>query len=104
MEDLRRFLRARVPEEKLIPCQGIGIPLTGQVSVFGPGGMYIRTKESYPVGTELELKLDGYDGPIRVRCRVCEIEPGGLGVEFVALSEAWAKSIQNTFLQLSPRP
>jgi hypothetical protein len=55
--DTRHYERFRVPEEKLIPCEAVGRPLRGHISIVGLGGLYVRTRESYPAGTVLDLRF-----------------------------------------------
>ena len=83
--DSRHYERIRVPEDKLIPCEGVGRPLRGHVSVVGLGGMFIRTRESYPVGTVFDVRLGDGEEAIEASCVVRSVDPGGLGVEFVKL-------------------
>ncbi len=83
--DRRRVERVVIPEDQLLPCEGISRPLAGKVSVLGTGGMYIRTRDSYPSGTELELRIRADDQTLQTPCVVRHVLPGGLGVEFTWL-------------------
>src|SRR5437879_12511921 len=47
--------------------------------------MYIRTRDSYPSGTELELRIRAGDQTLQTPCVVRHVLPGGLGVEFTWL-------------------
>src|SRR2546428_9921122 len=47
--------------------------------------MYIRTRDTYPSGTELELRIRADDQTLETSCVVRDVLPGGLGVEFTWL-------------------
>lgn len=81
-QDRRRVERVVIPEDQLLPCEGVSRPLAGKVSVLGAGGMYIRTRDTYPSGTELELRIRADDETLQTPCVVRDVSPGGLGVEF----------------------
>ena len=81
-EDRRRYDRIVIPEDKLLSCEGVSRPLSGKVSVLGTGGMYIRTSDTYPAGTELEVRIRGDAETLEIPCVVRDVTPGGLGVEF----------------------
>jgi len=81
-EDRRHHDRIVIPEDKLLSCEGVSRPLNGKVSVLGTGGMYIRTSDTYPLGTELEVRIRRDADTLQIPCRVREVAPGGLGVEF----------------------
>jgi len=87
-EELRRNQRVRLPEETLLRCEGVGTPLDGRVSVLGLTGMFIRTRDSHPVGATLVVRLHGFDKDIvEGQCVVRDVLPGGMGVEFSVISE-----------------
>ncbi len=87
-EELRRNQRIRLPEESLLRCEGIGTPLDGLVSVLGLTGMFIRTRDTHPVGATLVIRLYGSDKDIiEGQCVVRDVLPGGMGVEFSVISE-----------------
>ncbi len=92
--EYRHYQRVLVPEGAPLECRGLGIALTGQVAVVGLGGMYIRTRESHPVGTAfgVRIRLDG--DVVETVCVVRSREPGGLGVEFVRLRGKYEESLK----------
>ncbi len=81
-EDRRHHDRIVIPEDKLLSCEGVSRPLTGKISVLGTGGMYIRTTDTYPAGTELEIRIHAEEETFEAPCVVRDVAPGGLGVEF----------------------
>ncbi len=98
----RRYERVLIPEDRLFHCTGIGSHLDGRVSVIGLSGMFIRTRESHPVGTTLALRIHALDTDIEVQCVVRDAEPGGLGVEFSGLSAENEQKLKSVIAYLSP--
>lgn len=87
-EELRRNQRVRLPEETLLRCEGVGTSLDGRVSVLGLTGMFIRTRDTHPVGATLVLRLYASDTVVvEGQCVVRDVLPGGMGVEFSVISE-----------------
>lgn len=78
----RRHRRIRLPEENLLSCQAVGQSLSGQVSILGPGGMFIRTRNVPPVGTTLPVRVWSGEESFEAECVVRDVTPGGIGVEF----------------------
>ncbi len=99
-EDRRRTIRIVIPDDQLLPCEGISRPLNGKVSVLGATGMYIRTATKYPAGTELELRLQGDGETLELSCTVRDVEPGGLGVEFTWLRGSKEEKLQSLMARL----
>lgn len=81
----RYYERHRMPENSLFPCEGVDRPLNGHVSILGLGGMFVRTHESYPVGTTLDVRIHAPEEVIEAQCVVRDVLPGGLGFEFTRL-------------------
>jgi len=94
----RHYTRHLIPEESLLPCEGVNRPLKGQVSVMGLGGMFVRTRESYPIGTALEVRIHAPDDVIDAQCVVRDVLPGGLGLEFTKL-RGKHEDVVRTFLE-----
>lgn len=80
--DRRRNVRVRIPEDELLTCRSTVPPLTGQVSVLSPTGMYIRTRDRLARGVELALRVSDREGEFEADCVVRDVAPAGLGVEF----------------------
>lgn len=100
-KELRRHQRIRVPEEGLLHCEGVGTPLDGQVSVLGLTGMFIRTRDTHPVGTTLVVRLHGSnEHVIEGQCVVRDVLPGGMGVEFSVISEEDAQALTDLLERL----
>jgi hypothetical protein len=100
--ELRRHQRYLVPEGQPLRCEGIGIRCDGAISVFGLGGMYIRTRDSHPAGATLILRIHGIGDEIRAECVVRDVHPGGFGVEFASLPAAEERKLKNLALSLKP--
>lgn len=62
--------------------------------MLGTGGMYIRTTDTYPPGTELELRIRADAEAIETPCVVRDVTPGGLGVEFTWLRDPLEQKLQ----------
>jgi PilZ domain len=101
-EDLRRHQRYLVPEGQPLRCEGIGIRCDGAISVFGLGGMFIRTRDSHPVGATLALRIHGVGDDIRAECVVRDVHPNGFGAEFTNLAPAEERKLKNLALSLKP--
>ncbi len=99
-EDRRRTDRVLIPDDQLLPCEGINRPLAGKVSVVGSVGMYVRTNNRYPAGTELDLRVQDGDETLELTCVVRDVEPGGLGVEFTWLRGAQAEKLKSFVARL----
>lgn len=73
-------LKLRVPVE--IYTEGSDSPIRGATSDLSLGGCYIETIFPFPVGTELELKLQ-IDGTLLVLATVVTCDPQvGNGIHF----------------------
>jgi hypothetical protein len=101
-QDLRRHQRFLVPEGQSLRCEGIGIRCDGVISVFGLGGMFIRTRDSHPVGATLVLRIHGIGDDIRAECVVRDVHPGGFGAEFSNLVPAEERKLKSLALSLKP--
>ncbi|HJY88303.1 MAG TPA: PilZ domain-containing protein [Candidatus Acidoferrales bacterium] len=101
-EDRRRHDRVVVPEDKLLDCEGVSRALQGKISVLGLGGMYIRTADVYPVGTELELRIRSGAETVETPCVVRDVIPGGLGVEFTWVRGSLEQKLQKLMVQIKP--
>lgn len=98
----RRHERVLIPEDRLFRCTGIGSHLDGRVSVIGLSGMFIRTRESHPVGATLALRIHALDTEIEAQCVVRDVEPGGLGVGFSRLSAESEHKLKSVLAYLKP--
>ena len=101
-EDRRHHERIVVPEDKLLACEGVSRPLNGKVSVLGIGGMFIRTKDSYAPGTELELRVRADGETLETPCVVRDAAPGGLGVEFTWVRGPLEQKLKKLMVRLKP--
>lgn len=101
-EDRRRHDRLVIPEGKLLTCEGVSRALLGKISVLGMGGMYIRTTDEYPAGTELELRIRSGAETIQTPCVVRDVVPGGLGVEFTWVRGSLEQKLQKLMAQIKP--
>ena len=76
----------RVPFNKEVEIQGWGIGSSVEISA---GGMYLKTRETYPVGTVLDLRFklsETDDCPIHVQgCVLYSHKHAGFGLGFLNL-------------------
>ncbi|HEV3254257.1 MAG TPA: PilZ domain-containing protein [Candidatus Acidoferrales bacterium] len=101
-KDLRRHQRFLVPEGQPLRCDGIGMPCDGVISVLGLGGMFVRTRDSHPVGATLVLRIHGIGDDIRAECVVRDVHPNGFGAEFTNLIPAEERKLKSLLLSLKP--
>ncbi len=101
-EDRRHHDRIVIPEDKLLPCEGVNRPLTGKISVLGTRGMFIRTTTVYPPGTELELRIHADGERLETPCVVRDAAPGGLGVEFTWVNRPLEEKLKKLMTRLKP--
>ena len=101
-EDRRRHDRILIPEDKLLSCEGVSRPLKGKISVLGTGGMYIRTTDAYPAGTELELRIRNDGETLETPCVVRDVAPGGLGVEFTWVRSSVEEKLKKLMARIKP--
>lgn len=101
-QDRRHHDRIVIPEDKLLPCEGVNRPLTGKISVLGTGGMFLRTKTVYPPGTELELRIHAEGETLETPCVVRDAAPGGLGVEFTWVNRPLEERLKKLLTRLKP--
>jgi len=98
----RHHDRILIPDDKLLDCEGISRPLAGKISVLGPGGMFVRTRDTYPSGTELELRIRAGADTLEAACVVRDAVPGGLGVEFTWLRGPLEEKLKRIMARLKP--
>ncbi len=96
----RNYQRVLVSADTDLSCEGLGISLDGRVVVIGLGGMYIRTRDSHPVGTAFGIRLRSDGDVVEAICVVRQREPGGLGVEFVELRGRNEASLKKVLARL----
>jgi len=98
----RQHERVLIPEDKLLDCEGISRPLTGKISVLGTGGMYIRTRDTYPPGTELELRIRAEPEALEAAGVVRDVVPGGMGVEFTWIRGPLEEKLKRIMARIKP--
>lgn len=99
-KDLRRHQRILVPEGSPIRCQGAGPKVEGVVTVIGLGGMFVRTQNSHPCGTELDVRIRTEFSAFDVKCAVRHVAPNGLGIEFLSLTSENDKRLRELLFRL----
>ena len=83
--DNRTYDRLYLSEGRHLDCEGLGFAFEGKITVLGLGGTYIQTDKSYPMGTVLPLRIRALDEVVEADVIVRDVEPDGIGVEFVKL-------------------
>jgi len=99
-KNFRRYGRVVVPENNLMPCEGTSKPLRGEITIIGLGGMFIRTRASFPAGTVLGTRFRMEELVVETDCAVRYAAPTGLGVEFVRLRGTSSENLQKILAKL----
>lgn len=104
----RKHLRAAFHEKVSITCGGI--PSNLYAETLSEGGIYIRKKDPFPVGSEVEVTLPLKSGePIHLKGVVVYIKglfgdmfkiPPGMAIEFKEMTNNEAKILKNYVEQL----
>lgn len=79
----RRFPRKVLDEARWLDCEGVGCELQGKIRVLGSGGVFIRTRQTFPVGTALGLRIRKGDDWLETVGVVRSQAQNGIGVEFM---------------------
>jgi hypothetical protein len=64
--------------------------------------MFVRTRDSHPVGATLVLRIHGIGDDIRAECVVRDVHPNGFGAEFTNLIPAEERKLKSLLLSLKP--
>jgi hypothetical protein len=97
--ELRRYQRVTLPHGA-VSCEGVDTELRGHVAVMGLGGLFIRTPVVFPKGTVFRVRIRDGEREVEAVCAVRDLQPDGIGVEFVELrgaNEVNLKSILQRF-------
>ena len=86
--DNRLYERMYLTEGQHVACEGLGFAFEGRITVLGLGGTYIQTDKSYPMGTVLPLRFAAGGDVVEADAIVRDVEPDGIGVEFVKMRGA----------------
>jgi hypothetical protein len=97
----RHYRRIRVPEKHSVACEGIDRPLAGEVTVMGLGGLFIRSRDTYPVGTVFSVRFKDDGEIVEATCAVRDQEAQGIGVEFVQLRGQNEENLKKIVQRLS---
>ena len=81
--DERRYPRKILNQPEWLECEGVGCDLQGQITVVGLGGVFIRTRQIFPVGRALGLRIRKGNEWIEAVCVIRTNEPNGMGIEFM---------------------
>jgi hypothetical protein len=96
--DLRRHHRVLIHNSRLIRVANAPDrprpAFEGIVTIIGLGGMFIRTKSLYPLGTVLHLSLVDSIATLDSECTVRTVAPNGLGVEFTRITPENEKKLK----------
>jgi len=83
--ETRHYARIHVPEKHPVACDGIDRPFAGEITVMGLGGLFIHTRDTFPVGTVFSVRFRDGQETVEAMCTVRDHEAQGMGVEFVEL-------------------
>ncbi|HEV2205757.1 MAG TPA: PilZ domain-containing protein [Candidatus Acidoferrales bacterium] len=100
--DLRRHQRILVPSGHVMRVHGRdgGPPFEGVVTVIGLGGMFIRTENTAPPGTVLDVKLDDPVAAFDYECTIRHVAENGIGVEITKISPPNEQRLRFLLVQL----
>jgi c-di-GMP-binding flagellar brake protein YcgR len=101
-KDRRRYQRILVPAGHAILARGFrnGKRFEGIVSVIGLGGIFIRTRESFPLGTIVQISLTDPIISFDSECTVRACTETGIGLEFLSIDPAAQQKLQFLLKQL----
>lgn len=98
--DKRRYARVHVRDGVHIACEGLEPKFRGLVRVISQGGVFIQTIRTFPRGTRLRIQIS-FDGEVlNVDCIARDIEPLGIGVEFLPLTNEQQESLARLTLKI----
>ena len=84
-QNRRSFTRMKLSVPVEIETAGSDIPIRGATSDLSLGGCYIETMFPFPVGTEIDLKLQ-VDGTLLIEAAVVTCDPQvGNGIKFIKM-------------------
>ncbi|HTV59303.1 MAG TPA: PilZ domain-containing protein [Verrucomicrobiae bacterium] len=100
--DKRRYQRILVPSGHAIlaRCHLNGRRFDGIVTVIGLGGMFVRTRESLPPGTILQIALTDPIVSFDSECAVRDCTQTGIGLEIVSIEPAAQRKLRFLLEQL----
>ena len=82
----RRYPRVKPPAGLVVACQNSDRKWVSYVGGLGLGGLFIRTKDTLPVGSVLSVMIGVPGDGVRARAVVKDVRPSeGMGVGFVAM-------------------
>lgn len=85
MQNRRAFTRVKLNVPVEIETEGSDVPIRGATSDLSLGGCYIETMFPFPVGTQIDLKLQ-IDGTLLIAAAVVTCDPQvGNGIQFARM-------------------
>lgn len=100
--ELRRYQRIAVPGGFGIRVSGRknGTAVEGIATVIGLGGMFCRTQDRLPPGTNLILQMTCAAASFEAECSVRHANEQGMGIEFTYFSPEDKQKLESLLLQL----
>ena len=99
-ENKRKYPRVKLP--KALVAWKVGTQKTvSPVENLGLGGLFVRTKNSPPVGTTLHLVFNTPQGEVRGRAIVRLVREDGMGVAIVSMEQEDRGRLDRWLRQLS---
>jgi hypothetical protein len=95
IRDLRRHRRIRVPDPAQVSCVGLDTNLEGQITIISLGGFFVRTPVVFPRGTVFNVRIGDGRHEFKALCAVRDLQPDGIGMEFVHLPEQGAEDLKS---------
>ncbi len=94
--EAREVLRYQMPSDLSLNYEGTSEEIAIQVPDVSTRGMFIPTTRVFPIGSVLKIRfrLPRSKFQLTVRAEVRHCSPGGIGVEFLDLSNEASLAIQ----------
>jgi len=94
--EAREVLRYQMPSDLSLNYEGTSEEIPIQMPDVSTHGMFIPTSRAFPIGSVLKIRfrLPRSNFQVNVRAEVRHCAPGGIGVEFLDLSNEASLAIQ----------
>jgi PilZ domain len=84
----RRYPRVKPPANLVVACQNATRKWVSRVDLLGLGGLFIRTTETLPVGSIIQILINLPGDGVRARAEVRDVRPNeGVGVGIVSMAQ-----------------
>lgn len=98
--DKRRYARVQVRDGVHVACEGLVPKFRGLVRAISPRGLFIQTTHTFARGSRLLIRIRLDDEVLDAECLVRDVEPQGIGVEFLPLTDDQQESLARLTLKI----